>query len=146
MWSNRTCIGCSSAARHSLPHGSRARFAAAIPPRNDRNIIAKLPRLRGCKTICYNYTVSKEKHIMPLLRTYAEPVNDTVMVKIPKEYASYSFQVILVPCNVTPRSNAAADIHIFDSLHTDWGGTGSASEIADSIRSARHTNRQSELW
>ena len=83
---------------------------------------------------------------MPLLRTYAEPVNDTVMVKIPKEYASFSFQVILVPCNVTPRPNATADVHVFDSLHTDWGGSGSAAEIADSIRSARHTDRKSASW
>ncbi len=50
------------------------------------------------------------------------------------------------PINATSHPNAAAGIHIFDSLHTDWGGAGSASEIADSIRSARHTNRQSELW
>ena len=75
-----------------------------------------------------------------MLRTYAEPINDMVMVKIPKEYASYSFQVILVPYNATPRPSAAADIHIFDSLHTDWGGTGSAEDIAASIRNARQSN------
>ena len=83
---------------------------------------------------------------MPMLRTYAQPVNDMVMVKIPREYASYSFQVILVPCNATPRSGHTEDIHIFDSLHTDWGGTGSATEIADSIRSSRHIDRHSVTW
>ena len=83
---------------------------------------------------------------MPMLRTYADPVNDTVTVKIPKEYATYSFQVILVPCNVNPRPSASADIHVFDSLHTDWGGAGSAEEIAASIRDSRHTDRQNVSW
>ena len=31
----------------SLPHGSRARFAAATPPRKDKNLTAKLPPFRG---------------------------------------------------------------------------------------------------
>ena len=34
---------------------------------------------------------------MPAIRTFAEPVDDVLMVRIPREYSSYSFQVILVP-------------------------------------------------
>ena len=34
---------------------------------------------------------------MPTIRTFAEPVNDTLTVQIPKEYRSYSFEVVLVP-------------------------------------------------
>lgn len=34
---------------------------------------------------------------MPAIRTFAEPVNDTLTVRIPKEYRSYSFEVVLVP-------------------------------------------------
>jgi hypothetical protein len=83
---------------------------------------------------------------MPMLRTYAEPIEDMVTVKIPREYMSYSFQVILVPCNVKPAANSAADIHIFDSLHSDWGGNGSADDIAASIRDARHTERTARTF
>ena len=34
---------------------------------------------------------------MPAIRTFAEPVNDMLTVRIPKEYSSYSFEVVLVP-------------------------------------------------
>jgi hypothetical protein len=34
---------------------------------------------------------------MPTIRTFAEPVNDTLTVQIPREYRSYSFEVVLVP-------------------------------------------------
>lgn len=83
---------------------------------------------------------------MPTLRTYARPIDDTVMVKIPKEYASYSFQVILVPCRTPPSTTKATDIHIFDTLHSDWGGEGSADEIAESIRCARTVDRSAPTW
>ena len=59
---------------------------------------------------------------MPMIWTYAEPVEDTVTVKIPK------------------------DIHFFDPLHTDWGGEGSAEEIASSIRASRQVNRLIPDW
>lgn len=59
---------------------------------------------------------------MPMIRTYAEPVEDTVTVKIPR------------------------DIHLFDSLHVDWGGDGSAEEIASSIRASRQVNRPTPDW
>ena len=78
---------------------------------------------------------------MPPIETITRPYRNRISVSVPKEYSAYSFQVILVPCNVTPRPSAAADIHIFDSLHTDWGGAGSAEEIAASIRDSRHTDR-----
>ena len=34
---------------------------------------------------------------MPTIRTFAEPVNDVLTVRIPREYRSYSFEVVLVP-------------------------------------------------
>lgn len=34
---------------------------------------------------------------MPTIRTFAEPVNDTLTVHIPREYSSYSFEVVLFP-------------------------------------------------
>ncbi len=83
---------------------------------------------------------------MPMLRTYASPVDNRVTVTIPKEYADYSFQVILVPCNATPVRAVASDIHVFDSLHADWGGEGSATEIADELRAARRTDRLAAAW
>lgn len=83
---------------------------------------------------------------MPTLRTYAQPINDTVMVKIPKEYASYSFQVILVPYKAQLKHRRPVDIHVFDRLHSDWGGSGSADEIAESIRASRNVERQSATW
>ena len=119
-------------------------------------VVANCPRLYlaekfpigtcGREVIMLYLTQFNQRSTMPMLRTYAQPINDTVMVKIPREYASYSFQVILVPCNVTPRPAPTEDIHIFDSLHTDWGGTGSATEIAAAIRSSRHTDRHSVSW
>lgn len=83
---------------------------------------------------------------MPALRTYAKPVNDMLTVKIPREYASYSFQVILVPCGVKPERKTSVDIHIFDALHSDWGGNGTAEEIAESIRASRRVARQTATW
>ena len=34
---------------------------------------------------------------MPAIRTFAEPVDDMLTVRIPREYKSYSFEVVLVP-------------------------------------------------
>ena len=34
---------------------------------------------------------------MPPIETIARPVRNRISIKVPKEYASYSFQVILVP-------------------------------------------------
>ena len=34
---------------------------------------------------------------MPPIETIARPVRNRISVKVPKEYASYSFQVLLVP-------------------------------------------------
>ncbi len=34
---------------------------------------------------------------MPAIRTFVKPVNDSVTVHIPKEYRSYSFEIVLVP-------------------------------------------------
>ena len=118
-----------------------------LPIVRDRTSPEKFPiGTCGREVIMLYFTQFNQRSTMPMLRTYAQPINDTVMVKIPREYASYSFQVILVPCNVTPRPDPTEDIHIFDSLHTDWGGTGSATEIAAAIRSSRHTDRHSVSW
>ena len=46
----------------------------------------------------------------------------------------YSLQVILVPCNAKPKHETANNIHVFDALHSDWGGPGSVDEIAASLR------------
>ena len=34
---------------------------------------------------------------MPAIRTFIRPVNDSVTVQIPKEYRSYSLEVIVLP-------------------------------------------------
>ena len=34
---------------------------------------------------------------MPAIRTFADPVEDYVKVRIPQEYQMYSFEVVLVP-------------------------------------------------
>lgn len=34
---------------------------------------------------------------MPTITTFAKPVNDFLMLRIPEEYRSYSFQVVLIP-------------------------------------------------
>ena len=34
---------------------------------------------------------------MPTIRTFADPVDDMLTVRIPREYKSYSFEVVLVP-------------------------------------------------
>ena len=34
---------------------------------------------------------------MPAIRTFAKPGNDTVTVRIPKEYRSYSLEILVVP-------------------------------------------------
>lgn len=37
------------------------------------------------------------KDKMPPIETIAKPVRNRISIKVPKEYASYSFQVLLVP-------------------------------------------------
>ena len=34
---------------------------------------------------------------MPSIQTIARPVRNRISIKVPKEYSSYSFQVLLVP-------------------------------------------------
>ena len=34
---------------------------------------------------------------MPAIRTFARPVNDMLTLSIPREYRSYSFEIMLVP-------------------------------------------------
>lgn len=34
---------------------------------------------------------------MPTITTYAKPINDYLTLRIPEEYRSYSFQVVLIP-------------------------------------------------
>ena len=34
---------------------------------------------------------------MPPIETIAKPIRNRISIKVPKEYASYSFQVLLVP-------------------------------------------------
>ena len=34
---------------------------------------------------------------MPSIRTYARPVSNQVTIDIPQEYASYSFEILLMP-------------------------------------------------
>ena len=34
---------------------------------------------------------------MPAIRTFAKPVNDMLTLRIPREYRSYSFEIMLVP-------------------------------------------------
>ena len=38
-----------------------------------------------------------EIEAMPAIRTFARPVNDMVTLSIPREYRSYSFEIMLVP-------------------------------------------------
>ncbi len=103
-------------------------------------------RYRQLQQVLGFVILSGTENVMPLLRTYAEPVEDTVTVRIPKEYTSYSFQVILVPCNERPSAKPSNDIHIFDSLHSDWGGSGNADEIAAALRRSRNVDRVAPTW
>ena len=34
---------------------------------------------------------------MPTIKTIARPIRNRISIKVPKEYSSYSFQVLLVP-------------------------------------------------
>ena len=43
-----------------------------------------------------------EENEMPPIETIARPVRNRISVKVPKEYASYSFQVLLVPLIDSP--------------------------------------------
>ncbi|MDO5318093.1 MAG: hypothetical protein Q4G65_05650 [bacterium] len=38
------------------------------------------------------------------------------------------------------------DIHVFDGLHTDWGGNADAVEIASSLRGDRSSSRTVGTW
>ena len=38
------------------------------------------------------------------------------------------------------------DIHVFDGLHTDWGGDADAVEIASSLRGDRSSSRTVGTW
>lgn len=42
--------------------------------------------------------------------------------------------------------NQALYDEVFASFHSDWGGDGSATEIAESLRKGRVNNRKIEVW
>ena len=41
--------------------------------------------------------IDLENEIMPTIETVATPVHNRISIQIPKEYASYSFKVVLLP-------------------------------------------------
>ena len=58
-----------------------------------------------------------------------------------------AFARILVSVPVFRQATAEReDVHIFDRLHTDWGGDADAVELAASLRSGRATSRTVGAW
>ena len=49
-----------------------------------------------------------------------------------------AFAMFLVASPSATKDAKVNDIHIFDSLHTDWGGAADAHEVAEFIRQARN--------
>ena len=54
---------------------------------------------------------------MPAIRTFARPVNDMLTLSIPREYRSYSFEIMLVPVR-DQKFGAMAELH-----ETKWYDT-----------------------
>ncbi|MBR4259276.1 MAG: hypothetical protein IKQ17_09605 [Kiritimatiellae bacterium] len=48
--------------------------------------------------------IDLENEIMPTIETVATPVHNRISIQIPKEYASYSFKVVLVPFTMSESS------------------------------------------
>ena len=45
----------------------------------------------------YSLQSKRNLVVMPAIRTFIKPVNDSVTVQIPEEYRSYSLEVIVLP-------------------------------------------------
>ena len=74
--------------------------------------------------------------------TPSAPISDMAALK--KQLTAYAMFLVTSP---SPTKDAKVnDIHIFDSLHTDWGGVADAHEVAESIRQARTNDRKIETW
>ena len=54
---------------------------------------------------------------------------------------------LLVSTPVLRRADSEhEDIHIFDELHTDWGGDADVDELASSLRNSSTASRTVETW
>ena len=73
----------------------------------------------------------RRKDEMPPIETIARPVRNRISVKVPKEYSSYSFQVLLVPLapgkakwrhvgKVNGLSFKISDEDLFSDDASDW--------------------------
>ena len=58
-----------------------------------------------------------------------------------------AFARILVSASVLRKEDSRHDaIHVFDGLHSDWGGDADAVEIASSLRGDRSSSRTVGTW
>lgn len=60
--------------------------------------------------------------------------------------AEKATQDLSVPESAWEEENQALYDEVFASFHSDWGGDGSATEIAESLRKGRVNNRKVEVW
>ena len=67
-------------------------------------------------------------------------------VKREEAKAEKDLQDLSVPESAWEEENQALYDEVFASFHSDWGGDGSATEIAESLRKGRVNNRKVEVW
>ena len=82
----------------------------------------------------------------------------TVTIDVPQEAGLFfdqealrqqlsAFARILVSVPVFRKEDSRHDdIHVFDGLHSDWGGDADAVEIASSLRGGRSSSRTVGTW
>ena len=82
----------------------------------------------------------------------------TVTIDVPQEAGLFfdqealrrqlsAFARILVSAPAVRKEDSQhEDIHVFDGLHTDWGGDANAVEIASSLRRDRSSSRTVGTW
>ena len=78
-------------------------------------------------------TMPLSRKNMPAIRTFARPVDDRVTVSVPREYCSYSFEVLLVP--VAGQSPSWARL-CEDAITKNADGPHDMDSIRESIKTA----------
>ena len=77
---------------------------------------------------------------MPAIRTFARPVNDMVTLSIPREYRSYSFEIMLVPVREQNATLPAWAGLCESAITKNVDGPHDMASIRESVKTAERVN------
>ncbi len=77
---------------------------------------------------------------MPAIRTFARPVNDMLTLSIPREYRSYSFEIMLVPVREHYAAPPAWAGLCESAMTRNIDGPHDMASIRESVKAAERVN------